>query len=163
MDPTPASTIEDEQKREKSRNTKKWLLIGVAAFVVISVIGVMSNGGSTTGSSSVPAGNPGCDSDYTKCADNTDLVNHFSSYGTAQSQCKEEAISEAKYGSPKFPWLSPFGTYQTGSSGPTNGQMTLIEPDAQFQNAFGAYVHSTATCHYDFSSKQAIDVIITEH
>jgi len=36
-----------------------------------------------------------------------------------------------------------------------------IEPDAQFQNGFGAMAHSRVTCTYDLRAGKVIDVAIT--
>jgi hypothetical protein len=40
--------------------------------------------------------------------------------------------------------------------------VTLIERDAQFQNGFGAMVHSQVICKYDMKEKTVLDVTISE-
>jgi hypothetical protein len=54
-----------------------------------------------------------------------------------------------------------FGRFYNNSSAAKSGTVTLIENDAQFQNGFGAMVHSTATCTYDLNTKQVTNVVIT--
>jgi hypothetical protein len=108
-------------------------------------------------------GNPiiSCTSDWHKCVDNADLVNHYLSNHSAQDSCKQEAESLAKYGTPKFPFLYYFDTFYKGDQYPKTGIAVLIEKDAQYSNGFGAMVHSTATCTYDLNQKKVVTVNIT--
>lgn len=99
---------------------------------------------------------PTCVSDYTKCKDNADLLNHHESKdGIHLSiKCKEAAEDIAEYGTPEFPWI-PFDSYHPGRSYIDGGEAVLIERDAQYKNAFNADVHVTAICHYDLRTDTA--------
>jgi hypothetical protein len=69
-----------------------------------------------------------------------------------------EATRSAKYGEPKFPPVIAFGSFSWVGDYKKTGMMVLFEPDAQFQNGFGAMVHSTVSCKYDMNSKEVLDV-----
>ena len=43
----------------------------------------------------------------------------------------------------------------------TSPDLVLVERDAQFQNGFGAMVHSRVECTYDLAGKKVIDIKIT--
>ncbi|MGH9806371.1 MAG: hypothetical protein ACRD9W_03780 [Terriglobia bacterium] len=116
----------------------------------------------TADNATTPAPATDCKSDWTKCSDNEDLVNNYSDWTKVQVECKEEANSEAKYGTPEWPWL-PFGSFLKGTDYSTSGIATAIEADAQFQNGFGAMVHSTVTCRYDLRAQKVLDVSILPH
>jgi hypothetical protein len=98
-----------------------------------------------------------CKSDWRQCSDNAQLVNNFGDIGRAQLLCKYAAQKLAKYGTPDFPWFS-FGSFERGSDFVRIGIATLIEDNAQFQNGFGAMVHSTVICKYDLDRAQVVDV-----
>lgn len=103
--------------------------------------------------------NPTCKSNWRLCSDNADLINHFTDISRGQVGCEIEAKKLAKYGDPKFPSFY-FSTFHRGNEYIKTGIVTLIEPDAQFQNAFGAMVHSTVTCTYDLNSDRVLNVTI---
>ena len=121
-------------------------LIAIGAILIIA--GVSGNKESSK---------PACKSDWHLCADNEDLVNNYSGIISAKVDCKFEAAKLARYGDPKFPFSS-FGRFYIGKDYMTTGVMILLEKDAQFQNGFGAMVHSTVTCKYDLARKQVLDV-----
>jgi len=102
-----------------------------------------------------------CHSDWSKCKDNDELANNYSPWMRAKLACKSEANTQVRYGSPEWPWL-PFGTFRGGEDYVTSGIAILIEPDAQFQNGFGAMVHSRVECTYDLRAKRVINVDISE-
>jgi hypothetical protein len=91
--------------------------------------------------------------------DNSDLVNNYLPDHDAQIDCELEAQSRARYGDPKFP--SRFGTFLKGNDYPKTGIAILIENEAQFQNGFGAMVHSTVRCTYDLRAKRVLNVEIS--
>lgn len=131
-------------------------LIGIVVLIVI-VFAVLRSGDNGGSVQTLPA----CQSDWTKCADNADIVNHYSRYSNAQVACKLEANKRARYGTPVWPWLA-FSSFRVGSDYVKTGTAILIEPDAQFQNGFGAMVHSRVTCVYDLRAGQVLNVDITE-
>lgn len=103
-----------------------------------------------------------CKSDWSKCADNSEMANSNGWYWSrAQVKCKHAADEHARYGTPKWPWLY-FSTFKPGTDYVTSGIALLIEPDAQFQNGFGAMVHSKVICKYDLKSERVLDMAILE-
>jgi hypothetical protein len=61
---------------------------------------------------------------------------------------------------PEWPWI-PFGSFIDGTSYVNSGTAEAIERDAQFQNGFGAMVHSRVTCLYDLAAAKVISVAIS--
>jgi hypothetical protein len=70
-------------------------------------------------------------------------------------------MKRAQYGDPKFPWLFPFSTFYKGDQYLKTGIAILIEKDAQYQNGFGAMVHSEVKCTYDLRAKQVLNIEIS--
>ena len=157
------------------------MVIGIFVVLIIVIIAIGSNSSNnsspsgnqnpTSQSSSSDSGNvgaqpssppaPACDSDWHACKDNADLVNHSPIWGRVQSACQDKVDSEVQYGEPKWPgfWSGgAFGTYFTGTSYVSTGIAIAVEKDVQIENAFGAMVHSTATCRYDLNSQTVLDV-----
>jgi hypothetical protein len=126
---------------------------GVVALVLIGVVGLIAIGSYEDAGNKA---NPTCKSDWRLCSDNADLVNNYNEITRAHAYCEIEAKKLAKYGTPKFPFLS-FGTFFKGNNYVKTGVVTLVENDAQFSNAFGAMVHSTVTCRYDLNRKEVLD------
>ena len=116
--------------------------------------------GPATTPSPAPAPAPSCASDWTVCKDNADMANNFRGWSNIPFACKLAAEDRAKYGSPKWPWFA-FGSFLPGDDY-RSGKVTLIERDAQFQNGFGAMVHSRVICKYDMKEKTVLDVTISE-
>jgi hypothetical protein len=107
-----------------------------------------------------------CKDDWRQCKDNSDLVNNFKDYYKVQYECQRKATDEAEYGTPVWPgfWSGgAFGNYRTASDYVSTGITTAVEPNAQFQNAFGAMVHSTVVCEYDLKTMKVMDVAIIPH
>ena len=104
-----------------------------------------------------------CRSDWAKCANNAEIVNDYSKWTHVQADCKTAANGQARYGKPDWgSWSRPtFGTYVVGNSYVTSGIAVAVDPDVQFQNGFGAMVHSRVTCTYDLRSERVIGVDIS--
>jgi len=101
---------------------------------------------------------PSCATEWSLCATNADMANQYRDWTMAQVLCKSAATGQARYGSPSFPWLS-FSSFLKGTTY-KSGIATLIEPDAQFPNGFGAMVHSQVSCQYDLVAKRVLNVTI---
>ncbi|HWI27238.1 MAG TPA: hypothetical protein VN668_09735 [Stellaceae bacterium] len=155
-------------KNQKARNGCLGL---IGLIVLLTVIGSLAgnndnsssskndNGTPTKSDAAVPA-QPSCKTDWTQCADNADLVNNYDGWTHVQFECKDAANDHAKYGTPKWPWFA-FSTFLKGTNYVTSGIAVAIEKDAQFQNGFGAMVHSEVVCSYDLRAKHVQDVSIT--
>jgi hypothetical protein len=100
-----------------------------------------------------------CNSDWRQCVDNADLMNNFGDISRGSLSCEYAAKKLAKYGSPSFPFFS-FSRFRRGDDYVRAGLATLIEPEAMFQNGYGAMVHSVVTCKYDLNSQKVVDVSV---
>jgi hypothetical protein len=104
-----------------------------------------------------------CDTDWHKCADNRDLLEHYNRYKLFVA-CQMEAENLVKYREPKWPGIIGGGAFHDrfleGDSFIKTGKATLIETRAQFQNQNGAMVHSTARCVYDLNADKVLDVSV---
>jgi len=107
-----------------------------------------------------------CASDIHACRDNADIANNSNKYAYAREECKDQAGQMAKYGTPVWPGFfsgGAFGSFSVGQDGPSTGVMTLVEPNAQFQNGFGAMVHVTVRCEYNFNTESVININMENH
>lgn len=130
-------------------------------LAVISVV-VEIAGGKAEGDTAATTVEDACVDDWHRCRDNAMLVNKSQVFYEAVAACKEEADSEARFGHPDFPFLS-FGHFHTGDSYIKTGVLDLTEPDASFQNGFGAMARATVTCSYDMNKKVVVDMQIEQH
>ena len=140
----------------KTAPTKK--RSGCLGAIVLSVILIWLIGSYGSKDSPQSPSSP-CKSDWTRCTDNADLVNNYSNWVSVQVRCKSEATKQARYGTPVWPWLS-FSTFLKGTDYVATGRVVEIENDAQFQNGFGAMVHSEVRCIYDLKTDRVISVDI---
>lgn len=101
----------------------------------------------------------GCKTDWSKCADNADMMNNYGGMFDARFSCKSAAAELAKYGTPEFPWLYFFTSYKPGNDYVTSGVAVLSEKGAKFQNGFGAMAHVQLVCEYDLLQKKVTNVI----
>jgi hypothetical protein len=134
-------------------------MLGLGALCVafLEVISIKVNGPPRWSASQAP---PTCKSDWTKCADNRDMANNFDGWFHVKFGCKTAATDRAKYGTPEWPTFF-FSSFYPGTNYST-GIVTLIEPDAKFQNGFGAMVHSRVQCEFDLRADKVINVTIAQ-
>jgi hypothetical protein len=149
-----------ESRKPAPRSPKQ-----IAAIVIILlVIGAFAavNGGkqTSTPTESSPSTGADCRSDWTKCADNEELVKNYQNWSHIRVDCKYAANDRAKYGDPVWPWI-PFETFYKGTNYITSGIAIAVEPDAQFSNSFGAKVHSEVTCTYDLRVNRVTNVSVS--
>jgi len=140
--------------------SKGWGVEGcLGALLLVGLLGVaiaiVSNNADQK-----PDEHAACRGDWHKCKDNADLVNNSGEWSRVEVDCKIAAEKSARYGSPKWPWFA-FGSFFKGSNYVQTGRVVAVEPDAQFQNGFGAYVHSRVTCDYDLTLKNVTNVYVT--
>jgi len=149
-------------KPQKARSSRLGVgcLTVIGILIVIGIIGSMAdkNGGSTSLSGQSDSS---CKTDWARCSDNAYMANHYSRWTDIQAACQTAATDQARYGTPKWPWLA-FGSFLKGGGYATSGVAVLIEPDAQFQNGFGAMVHSRVVCTYDLRASHVLNVSISE-
>src|SRR5579863_4931411 len=96
------------QKPRAARSSRVGVgcLVVVGIIVVLSIIGSVSNNNSGSSKSS-GATSSACGSDWSKCSDNEDMANHYSGWTKITVACQTAADNQARYGTPKWPWL-PF-------------------------------------------------------
>ena len=105
---------------------------------------------------------PSCKNDWHHCIDNTELVNNFEHISRMRINCRDDANKLTKYGDPKWPSYSYFGSYVSNEHFLPSKRITLIEKDAQFQNGFGAYQHMSVRCVYDLEGDKVVSVNLME-
>lgn len=113
-----------------------------------------------------PAPENPCVSKWQKCASIDDLFEKYNGIMDARASCKIAADHSAKYGDPKWPGFWSGGAFQRFSTSDDfrkTGLIHLVETEAQFQNGFGAMVHTTVICAYDLKDGSVKDVILQEH
>lgn len=154
----PHCGVHDPAQRNPLMPTRISAPIGIFILGGILFVALWSSGGGGGGDVQPVSL---CKSDWTKCADNAEIANHYSQWFDAQFACKQAAIKQARYGTPVFPSLYFFSQFYPGTGYVTTGTATLVEPDAQFQNGFGAMVHSRVTCTYDLRAERVVSVNIS--
>lgn len=142
-----------------TNDTRSYIVTAVAVIIGALIFMSPKDNSTNTSSAKQTAASP-CVSDWAQCADNSDMANHYSNWSSAQTACKYEAADRAKYGTPEWPWFA-FSSFYPGANYSTTGVAALIEPDAKFQNAFGAMARSRVICQYDLRTKKVIDVAIS--
>jgi hypothetical protein len=141
---------------KKKENAKKAGGIG-CGFILLLFVGLfmymVSEGGKIR---EAEKANPTCVSDYTKCKDNHDVIEHHESKNNIRLsiECGSAAKHAAKYGEPNIPFMG-FGRYFSGNFYVRDGKAILMEDDATFKNGFGADVHVTLRCEYDLKNEIA--------
>jgi hypothetical protein len=97
-----------------------------------------------------------CASDWTKCLDNSMLVNKYSKILDIQTKCKIESDKIAKYDTK---WDYPvFTIYYKGTNYLEAGEIILLDENAKFQNGFGAFKKMKLECHFDLNSQNFLYV-----
>jgi hypothetical protein len=155
--PADVQLARNKEKQKSALSGRR--LLALLVFVGVVVLAVANSGQNKNDSGAGPEHVNSCKDDWHKCSDNSDLVNNYGEIARAQIECKYEANDRAKFGTPTWPWLV-FGTFHKGDNYVKDGKAILVEKDAQFQNGFGAMVHSTVTCTYDLNGQKVMDVFI---
>jgi hypothetical protein len=125
-------------------------LVVIIFCIVVSVVVAKSIG--------PPAPETPCMTDWTQCTDNMDVANHYKEMSHIRFECKWESNKKVKYGEAKWPWGYSFGSLFVGDSAPKTGLITLVEPDVQMQNKYGAMVHTEVECTYNLKDKKVLSV-----
>jgi hypothetical protein len=121
----------------------------VALLVVVVVVGFAF----LYGSGSAPEKGT-CAADFTKCVDNSDVVNNYSKMPDAISYCVVELNHSTRFGDPEWSWTE-FESYRPGTDTPKTGVVKIIDSNVKIPNAFGGKVSSKVECSYDFNRRKA--------
>jgi hypothetical protein len=136
------------------------LLVGILALLVIAGKLLPSDDKKATSpANDEKASN--CTSDWTKCTNNADLINHYSKMYEATSACKRALEQSVKFGDPEWTW-GAFGSFRIGDDYPKTGLVKIIDTDVKIPNGFGAKAHSKVECWYDLNKKSATIMSIIE-
>jgi len=131
---------------------KRAVLVVIGLFVASSVLTMLTKSPPSLAPST-------CASDWARCASNEELAKNYNRWWDVRRECKREADARARYKT-EWPWEA-FGTFNVGNSYIASGKAVAIEPEAQFQNGFGAMVRSRVTCTYDLRADRVISVDIS--
>jgi hypothetical protein len=123
---------------------------GVCAVVLVVVAGTMSNPAPATA-----WGN--CEADWTKCADNAQLMNTPAIADDLRNKCREAADSQANYRAPLWP-SNAFQSFPSGRDYIDSGIIRATETHAQFEDRTGRVVTPSITCRYDLLTKTVLAV-----
>lgn len=134
------------------------IIIGLGAL--LAFIGNNSKPDATHTAAAVSSPNT-CKEKWSLCADNADFINNYSKTFDAQYACKELTNRRVRFGDPEWSW-TPFGKFRRGDDFPKTGIVKLIDDDVKIQNAFGTKLHGFVECWYDFNSKTATIVDLSE-
>ncbi|MBI1329929.1 MAG: hypothetical protein GC166_08500 [Alphaproteobacteria bacterium] len=134
----------------------------ITVIAVIVLVGLLASFAGRNKKSEIVEPANSCKSDWTACANNSDLANNYSGWSEVQIACKVAAESKVKYGYPVWPW-TVFGWYQVGDDFPKTGRVIVIEKSAKFQNEYGTLVNVTVRCEYDLGSSTVLDIDIIPH
>jgi hypothetical protein len=125
----------------------------LAGLLIIGLLGwgLSSMTGGSPDAAAKPPVDPqiaACKTEWSKCADNAQLVNDSGKWSEVKVGCKMEANRLANYDEPKWPWIY-FGTFLKGDDYVKTGVVVAIEDEAKFQNGFGAWKRVEVRCKYD--------------
>jgi hypothetical protein len=127
---------------------------GVCAVALVVVAGMMSR--------SAPApilGN--CEADWTKCADNAQLMHTPAIADDMKSKCRESADSQANYRAPLWP-ADAFATFRSGRDYVESGIIIATEAHAQFEDRQGRVVTPSIACRYDLLTRTVLAIEFTK-
>lgn len=102
-----------------------------------------------------------CRTDYTRCLSVKMLIETYRGMAAARKSCEERTADIAKW-SFRFTSTPAYTTYYNSEYElkqiQTEGTLRLLEPDAEFQNGFGAWRRQRLVCYYDLKKSRAIMV-----
>jgi len=136
---------------------------GYSSLGIITLVGLALFAHSFVPPKDVPAPprNELCESDWTKCTDNAEIVRSYRGWLDVQVACRIAAIEAAKYGTPTWPFV-PFQGFSEGKAYVESGLAVAIEPEAKFPNSAGAMIRSRVTCTYDLRTRRVVNVAVSE-
>lgn len=136
-------------------------LIVVACFGLMVAAGSNQHDGAPTQQTLLA---PTCAANWRSCTSDEEVANNWYGWSGLRHECERAASAQAKYGEPKWPSYA-FGHYRHPTDGTSfvgEGKAILVEPDAQFQNMFGAMVHVRLWCFYDLANGRVSDVSFSD-
>jgi hypothetical protein len=111
----------------------------------------------TTESHAADLASNSCSQNWHVCKDNTDLMNNYKELIHWRVGCMMAAKEAARFGEPTFP-SHYFSSFHGKGDYVGTGFAVLIEPDARYQNGFGAMAHSHVECTYDIAGDKVTNI-----
>lgn len=145
----------------KSGSSVRWFGFSTLGIVALVALALFAHSFVPLKEAPTLPKNEQCESDWTKCADNAEIVHSYKGCLDVQVACRIAAIEAAKHGTPTWPFV-PFQSFNEGKTYVESGLVVAIEPDAKFQNASGTLVRSRVTCTYDLRAQRVVNVVVSE-
>lgn len=145
----------------KSGSIVRWFGYSILGIVALVVLALFAHSFAPPKEAQTPPKNEQCESDWTKCADNAEIVRGYKGWLDVQVACRIAAIETAKHGTPTWPFV-PFQSFNEGKTYVDSGLVVAIEPDAKFQNAVGTMVRPRVACTYDLRAQRVVNVVVSE-
>ena len=145
----------------KPDSTARWFAYSTLGIAALVALALFAHSFVSPKDVSTPPKNELCESDWTKCADNAEIVRSYKAWLDVQVACRIAAIETAKYGTPTWPFV-PFQGFTEGKTYIESGLVVAIEPEAKFPNATGAMVRSRVACTYDLRTQRVVNVAVSE-
>ena len=145
----------------KPDSTARWFAYSTLGIAALVALALFAHSFVSPKDVSTPPKNELCESDWTKCADNAEIVRSYKAWLDVQVACRIAAIETAKYGTPTWPFV-PFQGFTEGKTYVESGLVVAIEPEAKFPNATGAMVRSRVACTYDLRTQRVVNVAVSE-
>jgi hypothetical protein len=145
----------------KSGSIVRWFGYSTLGIVALVALALFAHSFVPPKETPMPPKNEQCESDWTKSADDAEIVRSYKGWLDVQVACRIAAIETARHGAPTWPFV-PFQSFNEGKTYVESGLVVAIEPDAKFQNAGGTMVRSRVTCTYDLRAQRVVNVVVSE-
>ena len=101
---------------------------------------------------------PGCAGDWTKCADNAQLVRDYVEWKQVPALCEKATDIKSTTSTPQWP-DNPFSASLPGNVYITTGKAVAIEPDVALVSADGVS-HAKLVCEFDLKQHAVTSLYI---
>jgi len=143
------------------KSTVRWFMFSTLGIFALVGLALIAHSFVPPKDAPTPPKNELCESDWTKCTDNAEIVRSYKGWLDVQVACRIAAIEAAKYGTPTWPFV-PFQGFSEGKTYVESGVVVAIEPEAKFPNSAGAMIRSRVTCTYDLRTRRVVNVAVSE-
>ena len=99
----------------KPDSTARWFVYSTLGIVALVALALFAHSFVPPKDAPTPPKNELCESDWTKCADNAEIVRSYKGWLDVQVACRIAAIETAKYGTPTWPFV-PFQGFSEGKT-----------------------------------------------
>ena len=145
----------------RPKSTVRWFMFSTLGIFALVGLALIAHSFVPPKDAPTPPKNELCESDWTKCTDNAEIVRSYKGWLDVQVACRIAAIEAANNGMPTWP-LIPFQGFSDGKTYVESGLVVAIEPEAKFPNSAGAMIRSRVTCTYDLRARRVVNVAVSE-